>query len=183
MDLVVGMGTCSTISMPKPCRAGTWVGLLVSRRILRMPRSERIWPPRPTWRRMRWSAGRRVRPPRSRAGRGGSRGGGVRRCGRCRSRAGCGGGRRGRRGRLRRSRASEASTMARQSQSGGAEDVAGEAVGVDADEDGLVAQRRRGRRRRGRRATLAAVRLRSRRRSCGTRRSAVGSCASATRWM
>ena len=37
-----GMRTCSTISMPKPCSAGMWVGVLVSRRMRWMPRSESI---------------------------------------------------------------------------------------------------------------------------------------------
>ncbi len=41
-------GICSTISIPKPCKAGTWVGVLVSKRILWIPRSDNICPPSPT---------------------------------------------------------------------------------------------------------------------------------------
>ncbi len=44
----VRMGTRSTISRSKPCNAGTCVGVLLSRRILWICKSERIWPPRPT---------------------------------------------------------------------------------------------------------------------------------------
>ncbi len=49
----VDTGTCSTISIPNPCSAGTCVGVFVSSRILRIPRSERICPPNPTCRSVR----------------------------------------------------------------------------------------------------------------------------------
>lgn len=44
------MTTCSAISMPKPCSAGTCVGRETSRRRRRIPMSDRIWPPIPVCR-------------------------------------------------------------------------------------------------------------------------------------
>jgi len=41
-----GIGTCSTISRPNPSKAGMCMGVFDSKRMRRMPKSERIWPPR-----------------------------------------------------------------------------------------------------------------------------------------
>ena len=48
-----GIATCSTISSPKPSSAGMCMGVFDSRRMRRMPRSDRICPPSPIARRIR----------------------------------------------------------------------------------------------------------------------------------
>ena len=72
-----GDGDSSTISRPKPSRAGMCMGVFESRRMRWMPRSERIWPPRPMARRMRpvraWSLRARGVPGEGRCGRWGTR--------------------------------------------------------------------------------------------------------------